>query len=542
MKTNSGHYAKVTVTTASASSISLQFTTFIPAAANIAARPSVSGPPPFIYQVQNNYSFLRPGVPNYGIAPGSLFAIQGQNLSSNSTPVLQSSAAPGLPATLNGTRLSVSVNGVTTTPTLYYTSSNAVAAVLPSTTPVGVGTITLNFNGQTTQAPIQVVASAVGLDTVYGTGSGAGVATDASFNLLGLTNSATPGQAITLWGSGIGADTSNSDTTFPQNQNNLTNIPMQVYIGGLSANILYRGRSQYPGLDLINLVIPAGVSSGCYVSVVVQTGSVVSNTVSIPVSSQGGSCSDPALGLNGTQLHTLAAKGSSAVKAIAVTVSQYTNAVGKVSSQAHVISTSTSSSEYGSGNDYASEGSCSVFEPGRPFPFESLLDAGNVQLAGPSGTLTLGLGDASTVPYLSQLPSGPFAGTYTFTGPGGKDVGAFKVAINVSSPFSLTNTSPLGSITRSQGATVSWTGGFAGGDVMVNGTAASQNGSISFYCNAPSTAGQLTIPAVTLLALPPGAGKLTIMNTTPPQMFAASGLDLGLATGVVSFDLPTTFK
>jgi len=155
--------------------------TFIAAPASIATHPSAFGPPPFIYQVQNNYSYLLPGVPNYGIAPGSLFAIQGMNLNGNQTPVLQSSAPPGLPTTLNQTSLSVTVNGVTTTPALYYASSNAVAAVLPSTTPVGTGTITLTYNGQSTQAPIQVVASAVGLDTLYGAGSGAGVLTDSSF-------------------------------------------------------------------------------------------------------------------------------------------------------------------------------------------------------------------------------------------------------------------------------------------------------------------------------------------------------------------------
>jgi hypothetical protein len=114
----------------------------------------------------------------------------------------------------------------------------------------------------------------------------------------------------------------------------------------------------------------------------------------------------------------------------------------------------------------------------------------------------------------------------------------------VQSLFSLTNTGALASITRSQGATVTWTGGFAGGDVMVNGVVRGPNGngSINFYCHAPSSAGQLTIPAVTLLALPPGAGKLVIVNATAPQMVSASGLDLGLATGVVSFDVPTMFK
>jgi uncharacterized protein (TIGR03437 family) len=537
VRTNSGHYAKVSVTGVNGASVSLQYTTFI--AGSIATHPSALGPPPFIFQVQNNYSFLLPGVPNYGIAPGSLFAIQGMNLSGNQTPVLQSSAPPGLPTTLNQTSLSVTVNGVTTTPALYYASSAAVAAVLPSTTPVGTGTITLNYNGlNSQQAPIQVVASAVGLDTLSGAGSGAGVLTDSSYNLLGLANSAMPGQAVTLWGSGVGADTSNADTTYPQNQNDLTNIPMQVYIGGISANILYRGRSQYPGLDLIDVVIPTNVSLGCYVSVVVETGSVVSNTVTVPVSPKGGPCSDPSLGLSGSQLQTLAAKGAAGVKSLAVTVSQYTNSGGKVTDQATVLASSIIGSEFASGSNYASLGSCAVFPQGGEFPFQAPLDAGTVQV---NGVLNLGSGDDGY--YFGQLPSGPLTGTYTFSGSGGKDVGTFTVAINIQSPFSLSNSSSLASITRSQGATVTWTGGFAGGDVMLNGVVADPNGgSINFYCHAPSSAGQLTIPSATLLALPPGTGKLVILNATAPQMVSATGLDLGLATGVVSFEVPTTFK
>jgi hypothetical protein len=160
-------------------------------------------------------------------------------------------------------------------------------------------------------------------------------------------------------------------------------------------------------------------------------------------------------------------------------------------------------------------------------------------LTGPAGALNFTGGGGS---YLAQLPSGSLTGNYTFTGSGGKDVGAFKIVISVQSPFSLTNTSALASITRSQGATVSWTGGFAGGDVMVNGVGSSSNGNVNFYCHAPSNAGQLTIPSATLSALPPGGGKLIVMNATAPQTVSASGLDLGLATGVVSFEVPTSFK
>jgi hypothetical protein len=148
--------------------------------------------------------------------------------------------------------------------------------------------------------------------------------------------------------------------------------------------------------------------------------------------------------------------------------------------------------------------------------------------------------------YLAQPPPGSVTsnpGTYTFTGSGGKDVGPFNVAISVQTPFSLTNKSALASITRSQGATVTWSGGFANGDVMVNGVGANPNGgTVNFYCHAPSSAGQLTISPATLAAVPPGGGKLVVMNATAPQTVSATGVDLGSATAVVSFDVPATFK
>jgi uncharacterized protein (TIGR03437 family) len=538
--TNRGNYAKVIVTAAESGSLSLQYTTFVEGNGSIAPRSAAFGAPLFITQIQNNYSFLVSGAPNYGIAPGSIFVVEGLNLNGNQTPVLQSSAAPGLPSTLNQTSLSVTVNGVTTTPALYYASDAAVAAVLPSGTPVGMGMLTATYNGNSTTAAIQVVPSAMGLDTLYGSGAGSGVVTDSNFKVLDLTNSALPGKAITLWGSGLGADTSNDDRTYPQIQNNLTNIPIEVYIGGISADVLYRGRSPYPGLDQINVVVPAHVTPGCFVSVVVETSSIVSNTVTVPVNPKGGACSDPALGLSGAQLQSLANKGSAPVNTLAAIVSQYTRSNGTENDLAFVLSTSTISAQFGDGNFYASQGSCSVFPPGTRFPFQAALDTGAIQLDGPAGMLDVPSQGGGYNE--SPLPSGSltkFPGTYTFTGSAGKDVGSFQVAIDVQTPFTLTNQGALASIIRSQGATVTWSGGFANGDVMVNGVGI---GSVNFYCNAPSNAGQLTIPPSILLALPPAGGKLIVMNSTAPQSFTATGVDLGLATGVVSFEVPTNFK
>jgi hypothetical protein len=189
-----GGNAKVIVTATNNGALSLKYTTFL-----AAGSPAANGP--VITQLQNNYSYLLPGVPNYGIAPGSLFIIIGTGLSSSAPPVLQSSAAPGLPTTLNQTSISVTVGSVTTTPAIYYTSATQVAAVLPSNTPVGTGSLTLTYNGQAgSSVPIQVVASAIGLDTSYGTGNGAGVVTDnATGKSFGLTNSLTPGQVAVLW-------------------------------------------------------------------------------------------------------------------------------------------------------------------------------------------------------------------------------------------------------------------------------------------------------------------------------------------------------
>ncbi len=539
--TNGGHYAKLMVTANERGSLSLQYTTFI------ATRPAALSPAaasgPTITQLQNNYSYLLPGAPNYGVAPGSLFVIVGTGLSNDAPPVLQSSAAPGLPTTLNQTSVSVTVNGDTTTPALYYTSANQLAAVLPSTTPVGNGNLTVTYNGQTsTPAPIHVVASAVGLDTLYGTGNGAGVATDSNGNSFGLTNSAMPGQTIILWGSGIGADSANDDRTYPQTQDNLTSVPTQIFIGGISGTISYRGRSQYPGLDQFDVMVPTNVSPGCFVSVVVQTGSVVSNAVTIPVTANGGACSDPATGLNGTQIAAAANKSGGKANILVVGINQTTESGGTNSSAIALVG-SLSSADFGTGYEYASQGSCTVVPPeqGSLFNQLSALDAGTIQLAGPTGQMQLG--EQGPGFYQSQISSsgGAPTGTYSFTG-AGADIGSFTASINLQSPLALTNAKSLGTIDRTEDATVTWSGGFTNGDVQIEGAVGDQYGTIRFYCHAPSSAGQFTIPPSIMLALPPGPGLLVVTNTTAPQTISASGIDVGMLLGTAAVRLDPTFK
>jgi uncharacterized protein (TIGR03437 family) len=525
VKTNGGNYAKLLVTAVGGGSLTVQYTTY-------GASSTPSGPT--ITALQNNYSYILPGLPNYGIAPGVLFIIKGSGLNNQPLSALQSSAPPGLPLTLNGTSISVTVNGTTTHPPLYYTSPTQLAAVLPSNTPAGTGTITVTNNGQTSAAAqIQVVASALGLDTLYGTGSGPVVATDGAGNVLGPTNSASPGQSIILWGSGFGADASNDDRTYPLKQNNLTGIPLQIYVGGISASIGYRGRSQYPGVDQVNITVPSG-ALGCAVSVIGVSGSIVTNAVTLPVAQNGGTCSDPTFGISGDQLSALA--GKPLVNFGFVSVTQSTNAGSNppTTSGANALFYQFPGSQLTSNTNIgASIGSCIITPATPPGVIPALpkgLDAGSLSVTGPAGTVQLQSSSFSPGLYFAQLANSAIpssGGVFTFNATGGKDVGAFTTALNFPVPLVWANMSAITSVNRAQGVMVTWTGGATGTYVQITGSATSQLLTVAFTCNAPVSAGQFTVPPAVLLALPAGNGSLSLDNSSLPQTFSASGLDLG---------------
>ena len=103
VKTSGGNYAMLLVTASSSTAITFQFTTY-------GATSPGGGGTPTITAVQNNYSYIAQGLPNYGIAPGTLFIVKGTNLNNQPLSPLQSGASPGLPLTFNGTSVSVKVS------------------------------------------------------------------------------------------------------------------------------------------------------------------------------------------------------------------------------------------------------------------------------------------------------------------------------------------------------------------------------------------------------------------------------------------------
>src|SRR5690242_15505621 len=112
------------------------------AAAAASAQPKVNS-------ILNNYSYTLPGLPNYGIAQGSLFHIFGTAIGPSQTPTLPDLSKTALTTNLNGVVVNVTVGGTTVQAPLYYVSATDIAGILPSNTPVGTGTVTVAYNSQT---------------------------------------------------------------------------------------------------------------------------------------------------------------------------------------------------------------------------------------------------------------------------------------------------------------------------------------------------------------------------------------------------------
>ena len=571
--TNAHSLAKVLVTAVSASAITLQYDTV-----------GVAAGQPAVFQVMNNYSYSSQ------VAQGSLFMITGCGLATpDSTAVLQDSTK-GLPLTLNGASVSVTVNGVTTPAPIYYATATQIAAVLPSTSSSGAATVQVQYNGQTGNLITSGVwETAFGFGSIYQTGSGPAIATDSNYQLLTPTSSASPGQVITFWGSGLGASPQDSDTVYTTTLHGISVplFPLQVLIGNIPAPISYQGRSGYPGLDQINVTVPAGVPTGCAVSVVAINSNyqIISNTVTLPVAAGGGSCTDPVLGISPQQLATLSANGTVHVGVLAIEPdspnvpnSSPTGNQGPDMGAAMASFFSMPGSSFGAWaagqyvmypaqgavppitgfnlglSQQVSLGSCAmgtgfenVVEP--QFP---TLDAGALTVTGAGGVTPLtevivppGTGTFSDQgEYMAALGQSdgfgyiPTGGTITFNAAGGKDIGAFTASVNF--PIQETSTGTQSFINGDEpvvavyegGQTITWTGGTPGEFVTISGT----NQNASFTCNAAATDGQFTIPSSVLVPmvtthLSSAPGTLSMQVSTYPQIISAPGLDVGYVFG-----------
>ncbi len=135
------------------------------------ARPQVS-----IGAAVNAASFLNADLPNGKLTQGGMFT--GFGVGMGPADLVRVSAFP-LPTSLAGTSVQAAVGGVSVDCIMIFTRADQLAAILPSKTPVGAGTLTVSFNGQTSPTlAIEVVAHGFGAFTINQSGAGPGVFTD----------------------------------------------------------------------------------------------------------------------------------------------------------------------------------------------------------------------------------------------------------------------------------------------------------------------------------------------------------------------------
>jgi uncharacterized protein (TIGR03437 family) len=512
-------------------------------AATLAAAPAITG-------VYNAASWLPTALPNSGVAQGAIFTVTGTGLGPSALQQVQSYPLPTT-AGLGGTTVQVTVGAITETCIMIYIVATQVAAILPSATPIGAGTLTLTYEGGRSSIAIQVLAADFGTFTLNEGGTGPGVLTDTSYNPITMVNAAHPGDTLILWGSGLGAVTGNE--TEPPVQVDL-GTGVQVEVEGQPATVLYGGRGSSPGLDQINFIVPTGVS-GCKTSVAVIVKGVAGNVTTTSIAPAGqATCGDTYNGLTTANLQKALTSGT--LNMGGVVLSRVDNVADVLTATFRSYDLNSLIRSYG-GSTGPSVGSCAAYEtsgstlevvdPVQP----TYLNAGPaLTITGPNGTRTVTATSTGNYPatLASNAPVYLAPGNYTVAnGSGGANVGPFTWGVTL--PANVVPNIPA-SVNRAQDLTITWTGGTGFSAVSIIGytgvaATASLNSYVEFVCSALASAGQFTIPASILSLLPPGGyglpGKpgvnIQVAGIPTNPYFTATGspgIDVGIFSAFIT--------
>jgi uncharacterized protein (TIGR03437 family) len=515
-----------------------------------------SQPPPTVWSAVNAASYIVPGLPNAGIAQGAMFVVFGAGLGPAN---LSMSPAPFQSTSLSNTSVAVTVGGVAVNALMYYTSAGQVAALLPSNTPTGTGTFTVSYNGRlSAPAPITVVANNVGIFTIGAKGQGPGIVSYPDYSLVSAAKdiqcggpntycgAANPGDTLILWATGLGPVSGNEASGAGLGQN-MPNIPLTLWLGGVQAPVVYRGRSGCCiGEDQIAFTVPKNVPTGCAVPLLIQIGSQVSNATVMAIASGSRNCTPTNAGLAAAgNVEQMIAAGPFTYGAIALT--RDLNGPGQgYSDNAKFEFTKVLTYPAGSQPFMVSYlddqplGTCMVYNSTNPSSNYGLqggtvpADAGSsFTVTGPNGSKVLTGTPGSLNATLSPTGTYLSPGAYTITGTGGADIGGFSAPFNIPAAPVLTNPAnyALPPVTRSSGLTVAWTGSAPNAYVQIQVSAVTDstntNGALA-VCNVASSAGTFTIPPYALLALPAAdIGNGFQFQQQTEAGFTARGLNLG---------------
>ena len=525
--------------------------------------------------IVNGASYTPPGPIGSQIAQGSVFSIFGNGL--GPATLVQVSSFPLQPA-LAGVSVSVTQGTTTVNALPLFVLAGQVDAIMPSNAPLGQVSVRVTYNGATSNPVTATVAqSSFGIFAANSGGFGPGILQNfiSSTNqpINSLTTPAAPGQAISLWGTGLGPVAADNVVPTPGN------LPTQVevFVGGQPASILYSGRAPCcSGIDQIVFTVPSNAPLGCYVPVQVRTSqTTLSNSVTMAIQNGGGSCSDPANPISAAFI-----KGGKVGVAflarsevyIDVDTSQPTDVTDDVG-EITVRTAPGGPFFFNPAISLPPPGSCITYTISGNPPASTLpdffgglgaeLDAG--ASASVSGISTVSIPRAAASPFYSAVlgTNDPVigasalvlnsSGTTTVSAVGGTGVGAFSVTVPAAPALSWANRSQIVTIDRTQALPVTWsTAGLANTLLLIAGANYDLPSNVqrSVVCAAPTGAGSFTIPAYILQAIPASraavgqsSGTLTLgvlpQNAAP---FTATGLDTGLAIQVISSTKTVLFK
>jgi uncharacterized protein (TIGR03437 family) len=229
--------------------------------------------------VVNGASFAT----NAAVTPGGIVSVFGSNLANSNG---NSNSGFPLPVTLGGIKLSM---GGIDMP-LFYSGTGQVNAQVPAELPANSQTAivarAISGTTETDSVPTNVTLGPAEPGIFIAAEAGAlnqGAILNPAGQVVDATNPSSIGGVIVIFCTGLGATTPSVATGQAAPSSSAVNVPVTVTIGGVAAtNVSYAGLAPgFVGLYQINVVVPAGVTVGPTVPVVLTQNGVASNTATI---------------------------------------------------------------------------------------------------------------------------------------------------------------------------------------------------------------------------------------------------------------------
>jgi uncharacterized protein (TIGR03437 family) len=498
------------------------------------------------------------------LAGGSIATIFGTNLAAST----QSAESTPLPRQLAGT--AVSVDGIAAP--LFYVSPTQVNFQMPSyydTTPgispangIVVGTAAGMSDPYMTVITGPNPVPGIFTMDVSGCGQGAvlNASADGSTSLNSPTNSAAPGDYISIYGTGNGDDINNRPPDgVPASSNPLSSPeisagPLFDFYENPGAGPSWSGRAPgFVGLDQFNSQVPETVRQGCAVPLQL-IGYNIGPPVTISIASGGGTCVDPP-----TQGYGEIMWEKTVTTTVGLTTSITETDTLTVSLQASPGRQAPTPPVFTEGGLLAP--AYTYYGPSCAIPGYRSLGAGTVTVQGPGlaatpapmaplqgGTVLANLplpangtqtpfqsGQVSGLTvYQATLPNGTIQqGSFKVSASGGSDVGAFQSTIQIGSPIQVVTALANRVLYAGQSYTITWTGGDSNAWVTVK--LVSHEGAYDYY--AWAWVARASDETITLTGQEPGlsfgsGGPLEMVIEVVPDpsqvpALSAPGLSLG---------------